>query len=144
MTDPVASSQLCGSCHNVKVDLNGNGLVAEEFRLSAQSQLADSDEDGILDSNESMSSTGSFRTSSCRPPSTSGRTTSRSQQAQGGRGLACIECHMPALQNGPIVDKPALLSGSADRARRAHSFIGVDYDLNAGVLRSRRGCPRTL
>ena len=48
MTDSISSSQLCGACHNVVADVDGNGLAPG----GANSAPNDSDEDGILDENE--------------------------------------------------------------------------------------------
>lgn len=118
MTDAVASSQMCGACHNVVADIDGNGTAP----AGPDSAPVDSDNNRVLDENEVDADTDLVL-----------QTTFDEWEDflfdQGGSGSSCVDCHMPA-DNGPISNGSPLL-GSTDRDRNRHVFVGVDYELDA-------------
>ena len=142
-SSPVRSSLACGSCHNVKADLDGDGLTpiadASEDVLSDEGRT-DLDGDRQLDQNELDNEDGSlddlvlqttfdewqdylvaFETRYADDP----------RQTLDGP-ISCAECHMPRKGDGTqgAVDyAPGLLSVK-ERGHRSHAFVGVDYDLD--------------
>jgi hypothetical protein len=134
--DPIATSIACGACHNVKLDIDGDGL-------STVDGDADDDDDGDLILNENEldfgddgalddlvlqttfdewqdyvefydDTIGEFGDTNVREP------------------LGCIDCHMPSNPDQaeqPVVDYAPGMLPIPDRPYRSHSFIGVDYDL---------------
>jgi hypothetical protein len=106
MQSSVASSQLCGACHVVEVDINGDGNI---------NRFADPQPDLILQTtylewNEEY----------------------RSTFPNGGVGMqGCTDCHTnqeteATVSNGPFG------SSAPTRNVRTHTFFGVDYDLTPG------------
>jgi hypothetical protein len=138
MGTPQSSSQMCAACHNVKVDIEGDGIVAAEVRdLVDESNPADTDGDGVLDENELDIENGVLQDLVLQ-------TTYDEWEdflfANGGSGPACSDCHMPGLGEEPIVDNPPPQLAEAPRRRTTHSFVGVDYDLNISYY-SKPGMP---
>jgi cytochrome c553 len=134
MTSQQQTFQLCGACHDVKVDINGDGELSQ-FPGSEGDPSTDSNGNGILDQNEQQIAPNG------RGADVDGgdvnadlvlQTTFDEWQdylAQpDSPGETCADCHM--LQgNGPIVnDAPGGLS-LPDRTTHSHTFVGVDYDL---------------
>lgn len=117
MTDPISSSQLCGTCHNVVADVDGNGIAP----AGSDSAPQDSDEDQVLDENEINADEDLVL-----------QTTFNEWEdflfAQGGVGPSCVDCHMP-LESGPVGTTSPLV-GTPERDRNAHTFPGVDYELD--------------
>ena len=127
MTDPVGSSQLCGACHNVVVDVDQNGLGA----AGDDAAPADSDDDGELDENEIDKQNDLVL-----------QTTFNEWEdfifSGGGFGASCVDCHMPA-ETSPAADGPPLRP-APERSRNAHTFVGIDYELNTDYY-SQPGMP---
>jgi hypothetical protein len=134
----VGSSQLCGACHNVKVDLNGNGLSPV-----SQDNTSTTDADGnfTLDQNElDVNADGQLQDLVLQTTfdewqdyvagfSARIKTDPRNKIEA---PLGCTDCHMPTTGDGKqaVVDfAPGLLS-KPDRTYRSHMFVGVDYDLD--------------
>lgn len=123
MDNDVNSSQMCSACHNVLVDIKGKPLPKDEAATEPLDNSGDDDGDGILNENE---------------PDQAGdlilQTTYNEWEdyvAQEGKSAqTCVECHMPAT-TGPIVDSGPPMLGNVERDRQTHSFVGVDYDMNA-------------
>ncbi|MDQ3985661.1 MAG: cytochrome c family protein [Actinomycetota bacterium] len=127
MTDSVSSSQLCGSCHNVAVDVNGDGLAPADPEGAPQ----DSNNNGVLDENE-------FDLAEDLVLQTTFNEWEDFIFAQNGTGPTCIDCHMPA-QSDSIADSTIALP-APERVRHQHTFIGVDYELNSEYY-SQAGMP---
>ena len=144
-SDEVTSSELCGACHNVAVDIDGDGLSPVE---GAQQGLvgaeATSDEDGdfILDQNEVDDSDEDGNLDDLVLQTTydewqdyvvgfSDRFADNPDQTLAAP-LGCTSCHMPTEGDGeaPVVDVAPGLLPNPDRDVRSHTFIGVDYDLD--------------
>jgi hypothetical protein len=133
MTDSVSASRLCGTCHNVKVDINGDGEVT--IFKGSDSNLQDSDGDNILDENElDFDENGLLRDLVLQTTFDEWEDYVAAQQRNGLPALGCVDCHMPRQQDAPIVTPhtgiPFFIA--PDRERHLHSFIGVDYDLVPG------------
>lgn len=140
MEDSVSASQLCAACHNVKADIDGDGLVAAEFAAAvaaAGDKPADSDGDGILDENELDVVDGRLQDLVLQ---TTFDEWEDYQFASGGKGASCVDCHMPRAENAPLIDAPPPGFPSAARVRQRHVFVGVDYDLNIAYY-ARPGMP---
>jgi nitrate/TMAO reductase-like tetraheme cytochrome c subunit len=134
MTSQQQTFQLCGACHDVKVDINGDGELSQ-FPGSGSDDSTDSNGDGILDQNEQQiapDGKGADVDGGDVNADLVLQTTFDEWQdylAQpDSPGETCADCHM--LQgNGPIVnDAPGGLS-LPDRPTHSHTFVGVDYDL---------------
>jgi hypothetical protein len=133
MTDSVAASQLCGACHNVKVDINGDGDVTA-FPIS-EGSLRDSDADNQLDENElDLDVNDVLQDLVLQTTFDEWEDYVAVQRASGGQVFGCVDCHMPRQQDGPIVTPRTGIPffPAPDRERHSHSFIGVDYDLTPG------------
>ena len=117
MTDSIASSQMCGACHNVIADVDGNGLAP----AGSDSAPNDSDDDGILDENEIDNTTDLVLQSTFNE-------WEDFLFSQGGIGPGCVDCHMPQTEG--VVGKGSPLVSTPEQSRRAHTFVGVDYELN--------------
>jgi hypothetical protein len=141
-TDEIQTYQLCGACHNVKVDLDANGFSPLGDDVSEGSG-EDQDGDGVLNENElqeidddgdgiaDLDVDGSTKIADLVLQTTFDEWEDflGSDQA---RGETCGTCHMPALGNRPTVnDAPGDLS-IPERPRHSHQFVGVDYDLAPG------------
>jgi hypothetical protein len=106
MSSEVASSQLCGACHIVEVDLTDDGKPVDRF--------ADPQPDLVLQTtfdewNEEYRST-----------------------FPGGAGMrGCTGCHTSG-ESEPLVSGAPFAGSAPDRQVRSHTFFGVDYDLTPG------------
>jgi hypothetical protein len=154
--DRLPTGELCGACHNVKADIDGDGELSNfpgiedggidddrdsdgDFQLD-QNELDDSDDDGAIDDlvlqttfdewqdyifgyEERIEEDNDEFTNVADP-------------------LPCTECHMPTAGDGtgPIIDHAPGLFGRPDRARRSHTFVGVDYDLDPAAY-AKAGLP---
>ena len=132
MTSQEQAFQLCGACHDVKVDINGDDELSQ-FPGSEGDIRADADEDGQLDQNEQQiepNGEGQDIDNGDLNSDLVLQTTFDEWQdylALGG-GETCADCHMLS-GTGPIVnDAPGGLS-LPDRTTHSHTFVGVDYDL---------------
>ncbi|MCA1840732.1 MAG: hypothetical protein LC723_10450 [Actinobacteria bacterium] len=140
MTSTVSSSQMCAACHNVKVDINGNGIVNPVFSATAAQAGApvDSDHNGVLDQNEVDVENGILKDLVLQ-------TTYDEWQdyiaARGGTGAGCVDCHMPASQPASLIDRPPGGLSVAKRPRQKHVFVAVDYDLNSAYY-SQKSMPK--
>jgi hypothetical protein len=135
--DPIATSIACGACHNVKIDLNGNGLVKDggdpnsqdvsndDFTL-VQNEL-DTNKDNKL---QDLVLQTTFDEWQDYVASFAARTLP--QNGKVTQPLGCIDCHMPSTpgKKAPVVDKGPGFIAPADRVARSHTFVGVDYDLD--------------
>jgi hypothetical protein len=130
MTDSVAASQLCGACHNVKVDIDGDGVTADPE--SEEGNKQDTDGDRQLDENELE-----FDDDGKALQDLVLQTTFDEWQdyvaAEGRNALGCVDCHMPSLTGALVSSSPGSFFADAPaRPRHSHSFIGVDYNLTPG------------
>lgn len=135
--DPIATSIACGACHNVKLDIDGDGLTPGfdendegdddgDFQLNGNE--LDIDDDGNLNDLVLQTTFDEWQDYVAGFDFTIGLT-----DPEVNRPLGCIECHMPSNPDGaeqPVVDKGPGFLPVPDRQFRKHSFIGVDYDLD--------------
>ncbi|MGH2778658.1 MAG: multiheme c-type cytochrome [Actinomycetota bacterium] len=123
MGDDQSSSQMCAACHNVIVDVDPNDGNAP-VEVSPDADQNDSDGDGVLDENDLGD----------RDDLLVLQTTYDEWEDYvsrlGDDASSCVDCHMPAAEPGEIASAPPALGGQ-DRERNLHSFVGVDYDMNA-------------
>lgn len=141
-SNTITESQLCGACHNVKVDLNGNGLspVADaKDGFTDKSSLADSDKDNILDQNELEVDANNNQQDLVLQTTYDewqdyvvafDNTVKKDPRNTLDAPLGCIECHMPTEGKEAVVDFGPGLISPPSRQVRSHTFVGVDYDLN--------------
>ena len=142
MTDEIATYQLCGACHNVKVDLGGDGFSVLGDDIS-EGSLEDQDGDGQLNENElqeidqdgdgiaDLDVDGSTLIADLVLQTTFDEWEDFRESDQ-FRGETCGTCHMVSLGQGPTVnDGPGGLA-VPDRPLHSHEFVGVDYDLEPG------------
>lgn len=123
MGDDQSSSQMCAACHNVIVDVDPNdGNPPIEVAPNAPHE--DSDNDGVLDENDLGD-----RDDLLILQTTFNEWEDYVSQL-GDDASSCVDCHMPATDPGEIASAPPALGGE-DRERNLHSFVGVDYDMNA-------------
>jgi hypothetical protein len=151
---PIGSSQLCGACHNVKLDLNGNGVsafkdVKDDFTDATSSR--DSDGDFQLDQNElDVGADGRAQDLVLQTTFDEwqdyvvgfAKRLEKDTRPRVDHPLGCVECHMPTRGNGKqavVEHAPGLLS-PPDRLHRSHSFVGVDYDLDPAAY-TKKGLP---
>ncbi|MCU1500879.1 MAG: hypothetical protein JWM12_233, partial [Ilumatobacteraceae bacterium] len=133
--DPIATSIACGACHNVKLDLNGDGVSP-----FSENDGGDADGDFQLNGNELDNQDGTLHDLVLQTTfdewqdyvagfaDTIGQTDPTVDHP-----LGCIECHMPSNPDGapePVVDEAPGLLPTPDRPHRSHAFVGVDYDLD--------------
>ncbi len=150
-SDPVEGTyQLCGACHNVKVDLDGDGFSPVVDELGETSGLqgeeaatSDLDEDGVLDENEleeidddgdgvaDLDVDGSTKIEDLVLQTTFDEWEDFVQSTE-FQNETCQTCHMPDLGVQPTVDDAPGPLSIQDRPRHAHTFVGVDYDLSPG------------
>jgi cytochrome c554/c'-like protein len=141
MTDELTTFQLCGSCHNVKADLEGDGFSPFGDQQADESGN-DQDGDGKLDENElvevdadgdgiadpiDVDGSGLF-------PDLVLQTTFDEWEdylANDPSGVPCATCHMVS-STGPAVDDAPGNLDLPDRTLHSHAFVGVDYDLEPG------------
>jgi len=144
--------QLCGACHNVKVDIDGNGLSILGDDQTAGS-FEDTDENGTIDQNDLQFEDDNGNGKADLEPGSSERDVDGTNKlldlvlqttfdewqdyTQNDPAPAnCGTCHMPSLGKGATVnDGPANLS-VPDRPLHSHEFVGVDYDLEPGHYES--------
>lgn len=131
MTNSVESSQLCGSCHNVKIDMDGDGQVTA-FPNSEGSGF-DSDGDNQLDENElEFDEDGkTLQDLVLQTTFDEWQDYVAVQTANNKNVIGCVDCHMPLLDSAPLVDSApgSFLSNAPERTRHSHHFTGVDYSL---------------
>jgi hypothetical protein len=134
MTDSVSASQVCGACHNVKVDIDGDSLLTA-FPGSDGNGL-DTDNDGQLDENELEFAENGATLQDLVLQTTFDEWQDyvAAQRSNGRTPLGCVDCHMPVQAPGPIVDSaPGSFLGAAPaRPGHSHTFVGVDYNLTPG------------
>lgn len=133
--DPIATSIACGACHNVKLDLDGDGVSP-----FAESDTGDDDGDHQLNGNELDNQDGTLDDLVLQTTFDEWQdyvaafddTIGQSDPPQGlnDQPLGCIDCHMPTIDDAPVVDAAPGVLPRPDRPRREHTFIGVDYDLD--------------
>lgn len=131
MTDSVSSSHLCGSCHNVKVDMDGDGEVSAF--IGSEGGLSDADGDNQLDENElDVDENGVLQDLVLQTTYDEWEDYVAVQNVQGQDALGCVDCHMPRIADAPILTPksgiPYFLA--QNRERQSHTFVGVDYDLS--------------
>lgn len=136
--------QLCGACHNVKVDLEGNGF-APKGDAETEGSGIDANGDGVLDENEFKEIREDLDEDGVIDVDVDGgpifedlvlQTTFDEWENYTTNGLVqgaqpCSTCHMPSA-SGPLVDDAPGNLDLPDRTRHAHVFVGVDYDLEPG------------
>lgn len=130
MTDNASSSHLCGSCHNVKVDIDGNSEITAF--PNSDGSLSDQDRDNQLDENElDVDENGKLKDLVLQTTFDEWEDYVAVQNARGQDALGCVDCHMPRTADAPILTPqlniPYFLA--QDRERQSHTFVGVDYDL---------------
>lgn len=137
--DPIATSIACGACHNVKIDLNGNGLVKDGGDPNSQEQSGLGDFTLVqneLDTNDKgqlqdLVLQTTFDEWQDYVASFAERTAPLNAAVT--QPLGCIDCHMPTPvgnKKEPVVDKAPGFLSPADRVSHSHTFVGVDYDLD--------------
>ena len=135
--DPVVTSLACGACHNVKLDIDGDGTSP-----SLDSDTGDDDGDRQLNGNELDNQDGTLddlvlqTTFDEWQDYVAAYDVAIANKTTVSRPLGCIECHMPSEPNQatkPVVDKAPGILSVPDRPFRKHSFVGVDYDLDPAV-----------
>jgi hypothetical protein len=139
--DPIATSIACGACHNVKLDIDGDGLspfpqddtgdANGNFQLNGNEL---DNQDGTLDDLVLQTTFDEWQDYVAGFDATIGKT-----DPEVNRPLGCIECHMPSNPGNaqePVVDKAPGFLPVPDRPHRNHSFIGVDYDLDLNAYTS--------
>ncbi|MDQ3954735.1 MAG: cytochrome c family protein [Actinomycetota bacterium] len=117
MSDPVSSSGMCGTCHNVAADVDGGGLAP----AGSNSPPNDSDDDGVLDENE-------FDVDNDLVLQSTFNEWEDFLFERGGVGPSCVDCHMPPTTSAVARGTPLL--AAPERDRREHTFVGVDYELD--------------
>jgi hypothetical protein len=148
--DPIATSIACGACHNVKLDIDGDGLAPGfdegdtgdddgDFQLNGNEL---DNQDGTLDDLVLQTTFDEWQDYVDGFDDTIGAT-----DPEVARPLGCIECHMPSNPDGakqPVVDKAPGFLPVPDRQYRKHSFIGVDYDLDVAAYTKLGLPPETI
>jgi hypothetical protein len=134
--DPIVTSIACGACHNVKLDIDGDGL--SPFRDSDE---GDDDGDFQLNGNELDNQDGTLDDLVLQTTFDEWQdyvaayddTIGERDDVDVNRPLGCVDCHMPSNPDGaqePVVDAAPGVLSVPDRPHRKHSFVGVDYDLD--------------
>jgi hypothetical protein len=134
--DPITTSIACGACHNVKLDIDGDGL--SPFR---DSDDGDDDGDFQLNGNELDNQDGTLDDLVLQTTFDEWQdyvagyddTIGDRDDVDVNRPMGCIDCHMPSNPDGaeePVVDAAPGALSIPDRPHRKHSFVGVDYDLD--------------
>ena len=142
--DTVQVSEMCGACHNVKVDMDDDGLsnVEDSEEGLDGDGLNDEDGDFQLDQNELDDDDGTLGIDDLVLQTTFDEWQDyvagfEDRFAEDDRQtlddpLGCVECHMPSRGDGTealIEHAPGVLS-APERQYREHTFVGVDYDLD--------------
>ncbi|HET7236639.1 MAG TPA: multiheme c-type cytochrome [Actinomycetota bacterium] len=149
MMDEIETYQLCGACHNVKVDLGGDGFSVLGDDVSEGSR-EDQDGDGQLNENElqfvddngngiadlepgsvELDVDGTDRLLDLVLQTTFDEWEDFRESDQ-FRGETCGTCHLPSLGQGPTVDRAPGGLALPDRPLHSHEFVGVDYSLEPG------------
>ncbi|HCB02535.1 MAG TPA: hypothetical protein DEP19_09145 [Anaerolineae bacterium] len=145
MTDSIASSQLCGSCHNVKVDIDGNGEITAF--PGSEGNGRDSDRDNQLDENElEFEADGkTLKDLVLQTTFDEWQDYVATQEANNRLALGCVDCHMPLLDPAPIADSApgSFFADAPERPRHSHHFVGVDYSLTPGYY-EQEGMPEGI
>ncbi len=138
--DPIVTSIACGACHNVKLDIDGDGTS-----IAVDSDDGDDDGDFQLNGNELDNQDGTLDDLVLQTTFDEWQdyvagfddTIGAEDPVNGtntiDRPLGCIECHMPSNPDNaeePVVDNAPGFLPTPDRPHRKHSFVGVDYDLD--------------
>jgi hypothetical protein len=152
MGDPLGTFELCGACHNVKVDMAdpsdgfsvfGDDVADERVSEFDEEPPSDSDGNGVLDENElqfvdqdgdgeaDVDVDGSGKLADLVLQTTFDEWEDFVASSAFG-GETCGTCHMPELGEAPTVnDGPGGLD-VPERVRHSHEFVGVDYNLEPG------------
>ncbi len=135
----VGSSQLCGACHNVKVDIDGDGLSPAS---DDDTSTTDSDSNFTLDQNELDNEDGTLDDLVLQTTYDEWQDYVAGFEARVKDDprnkleapLGCTDCHMPTSGDGEqtVVDFAPGFVSKPDRTYRSHMFVGVDYDLDVG------------
>jgi len=136
-------SQLCGACHNVKIDMDGDGVaIIADDRDPGLTQTDDANGNFQLDANELDDSNGDGRPDDLVLQTTYDewqdyvaffdKRFAGDDRQQLAAPLGCTECHMPTEGDGTssVVDHTPGITPNPDRSTPSHSFVGVDYDLD--------------
>jgi len=107
-SDEIQTSNLCGACHEVAVDLNNDKNIDRKAEPGKQPDLVL--QTTYLEWAEDY--------------------------AEGAANLGvspqgCVACHAQATQ-APIVDSAPFGGSPPERVQHNHAFVGVDYDLTPG------------
>ena len=152
--------ELCGACHNVKVDLSdpqdgfspfGDDVSDRRVSEFRDAPPLDTDGNGTLDENElqfldvdgdgladlspgspERDVDGTNRLLDLVLQTTFDEWENLIASNQVSSPDTCGTCHMPALGPGPTVDDAPGGLAIPDRPRHSHEFIGVDYELTPG------------
>ena len=163
----VRQSLLCGACHDVKIDMNGNGSTSKfadaKTGIDEASARVDSNGDLQLDQNDlekdPLDPTGKvlsdlvlqttydewedyvvgFKDADFNKPAADGKVRNTLTGP-----LGCTECHMPAAGKKGLVDHAPGLASIPSRDAASHTFVGVDYDLADGAYKSKEELDNVL
>jgi hypothetical protein len=106
LSDEITTSSLCGACHVVQVDINGDNTIDRKADpqpdLVLQTTYLEWEQDYVP-----------------------------TQQKLGRTAFGCVGCHA-AAQPGAIVDSAPFGQKPPERVVHNHAFVGVDYDLTPG------------
>ena len=154
-SDPLQSSQVCGACHDVKIDMNGNGTSAVPNAKSGfidASSLNDADKNFILDQNElETNPDGTLKDLVLQTTYDEWQDYRQGYVARFGTGatnpphgqapLGCVQCHMPTRASGDqaLVDYAPGVLPLPKRNYQSHTFVGVDYDLDVAKYKNVNG-----
>lgn len=150
MTGGTDTYQLCGACHNVKVDLGNDGfsVLGDDITVGSgedldgngtldenELQFVDDDGDGVADlgpDSDERDIDGTNKLVDLVLQTTFDEWQNYIEAPEIQRPETCGECHMPGLGSRPTVnDAPGGLD-LPDRVRHSHEFVGVDYNLEPG------------
>jgi Cytochrome c554 and c-prime len=159
MSDPLGTFELCGACHNVKVDLAdpsdgfspfGDDVVDQRVSEFRDDPPPDTDNNGVLDENELQFVDLDGDGVANLDPGSDERDVDGTNklvdlvlqttfdewedftESPAFGGETCGTCHLPPLGQQPTVDDAPGGLALPERARHSHEFIGVDYNLEPG------------
>jgi len=155
MTDSVSTSNLCGSCHNVKLDMDGDGLVNALVRAKDPEQDdldGRSENDGQLNQNELdfkvdaqnnlvKNAANQFILEDLVLQTTFDEWqdyVAQEQRLKKKNILGCVDCHMPEVKRATTYAEPGNLFAPIERKAHSHVFVGVDYNLAPTVPAEQR------
>jgi hypothetical protein len=154
-SDTIQESQTCGACHDVKIDMNGNGTSAVPNAKSGfidASSTADADKNFILDQNELQTNPdGTLQDLVLQTTYDEWQDyvigyknrfgAAQTNPTHGPAPLGCVQCHMPTRTTGDqaLVDYAPGLLPLPKRTYQAHTFVGVDYDLDTSTYKNVNG-----